>query len=242
MTTATERQAHATLRSLRKFYELGKKVLADKAVNEDESTYGRKVSQKHADRLGVSKDTIDKARHFATAYTQQDFEELTAARTPDGMPLGRAHVTLLLRVTNKTQRKALQKQALREGWPFEQLRKVIRARSPRRSRGGRRPARPTTVEAAILQIDEMANAWIRWHENLNDAQGEDAEPSGITLADLPKQAAKLLTATIPPITALQAWLSKASVQQGQNGESVPGRTKTSKVSKRQRVQRRGVES
>jgi hypothetical protein len=217
MAKASQRQSREIQRRLQEFYDLGKRVVADDEANPNRGTYSRGVVQKHADQLGVSSDTITKARHFAITYTQQDFQELAAARTPDGMPMGVAHVTLLLHVKNRTQRKALQKKALREGWSFEELRQAIRSRSPRKGHGGRRPAPPPTVAAALLQIDEMANAWSRWYKDLASAHEGEVDRKAVALADLPENVRRVLQATVKQIKRLRAELETVQKPKGKSG-------------------------
>ena len=129
MANATQRQVKNISTRLRQFYELGRQVVAADAANPIKGEYSRGVVQKFADKQGRSRDNIEKARQFALAYTEEEFEELATARNPDGLPMGAAHITLLLRIKAKKQRTALQKKALREGWSFEQLRQAVKARS-----------------------------------------------------------------------------------------------------------------
>jgi len=216
MAKPSQRHTREILRRLQEFYDLGKKVVADDEANPNRGTYSRGVVQKYAGQLGLSLGMITKARQFAIAYTPRDFKELTAARNPDGMPMGVAHVTLLLHVKNRTQRKALQKRALREGWSFEELRQVIRSRSPRKGHGGRRPARPPTVAAALLQIDEMANAWSRWYKDLATVREGEVGRKGVVLADLPENVRRVLQATVKQIKRLRAELETVQQPKGKS--------------------------
>ncbi len=243
MASATRRQVTDISTRLRWFYELGREVVAADNANKNKVTYSLGVVKKYAAKTGLSRDSIHKARQFAKTYTKREFAKLAAARTSNGIPLGFAHVVLLLQIQDDALRKEIQSQTIEQGWSFEQLRKVVKAHSVRKSRGGRRPTRPPTAEAALLQIEEMSNAWIRWHENLQELSGEDADRSGITLADLPKKVTELLASTIQPIKTLgdrahkDLESSKAKAKQGQSGKSVSSRTRKSRPSKRRRARR-----
>ena len=110
------RRPDQAVQELRKFYQLGLDVLVADQENPRKGTYSLGVSVEFAARIDMARDYIDKARKFASKYTESEFEELCAMKRPDGMPLGPRHVVGLLRITDKRKRKQLQRKAVLESW------------------------------------------------------------------------------------------------------------------------------
>ena len=99
-TTKKTGSAEQRVQELREFYELGLKVLKADQNNPRRGTYSLGVTVEFAERIGMARDYVDKARKFASTYTDAEFEELCSQRRPDGMPLGPRHVIGLLRITD----------------------------------------------------------------------------------------------------------------------------------------------
>jgi hypothetical protein len=105
-----------------------------------------------AERLGVRRDYVDKARQFASKYNNKQFDDLCALRRPDGMPLGRKHVVFLLSVKDKRQRARLQRMAADEAWGTRRLGEEITAIQGSQSSGGRRPRKTKCVRCRICSF------------------------------------------------------------------------------------------
>lgn len=109
------------IQELRDFFKLGREVLTADEKNPKKQTYSKEISISFAEQLGKSRDYVDKARQFASSYTEKQFEELCSLRRPDGLPLRRRHLVALLSVENKGERKRLQRKAAKEGWGYRRL-------------------------------------------------------------------------------------------------------------------------
>ena len=113
--TATVRQVKQAIQELRDFYQLGHEVREADQNNPRRGTYSLGVTVEIATRIGMARDYVDKARKFASTYTEPEFEELCKLGRPDGMPLGPRHVIGLLRIKDKRRRKQYQRKAVLEG-------------------------------------------------------------------------------------------------------------------------------
>ena len=187
------------VRELRDLYRLGLKVLAADKKNPKRQTYSRGISLEFAEQLGVKRDYIDRARTFASTYSQKQFEELCSLRRPDGMPLSRKHISYLLSVKNKNERRRLQRMAAKQGWGTRRLGEEVATVQGSSSSGGRRPRAPESVKGAISQIVKMATSWQRWYYGLESVPGENS-PS---LDDLPLNVRKRLSEAMKNIAQLK---------------------------------------
>ena len=102
-----------------------------------------------------------KIKRFALAYTTRDLEALCNARRPNGLPLQWGHVNYLLTIHDKQQRKAMQRQAIKNGWTAPQLARVIQKSHRRKTGHGRPVVQPATPEAGLEQLTAEAVMWIR---------------------------------------------------------------------------------
>ena len=193
-------EARQAVRELGDYYQLGLEVLEADRKNPNKRTYSKHVSQDFADRLGVGRDYVDKARQFASSYTEKQLEELCSLRRPDGMSLGRRHVVALLSVKDKRQRRSLQRRAAEEGWGTRRLGEEITVLQGSGSSGGRRPRGPDSVEDAVAQVIKMCERWGRWYEGFDITADEDS----ISLKDLPKPVREALMRATAEIKTLAA--------------------------------------
>jgi len=167
--SANVRQA---VRQLGEFYRLGLRVIKADQKDPKRPKHGKGISLRFAEELGVERDYIDKARTFASKYSQKEFEELCSLRQPDGMPLSRKHVSFLLSVKDKDKRKRLQRRVAKEGWGTRRLGEEITKVEGRQSSGGRRPRAPETVDDALTQTVKMAESWLHWYGAVESTEGE----------------------------------------------------------------------
>jgi transcriptional regulator with XRE-family HTH domain len=191
-------QVRQALKQLRDYYQLGLKVLEADRKNPIKLMYSRGVSMDFAKRLGVSRDYVDKARQFASKYTEEQLDVLCALRRPDGMPLGRKHVVYLLSVKDKRQRARLQRRAAEEGWATRRLGEEITVLQGSQSSGGRRPRGPVSVDDAVAQIFKMCERWGRWYAGV-----ESEDEGAVSLGDLPKSVSDRLASVSVGIEELQ---------------------------------------
>ena len=186
------------IQELRDFFKLGREVLTADEKNPKKQTYSKEISISFAEQLGKSRDYVDKARQFASSYTEKQFEELCSLRRPDGLPLRRRHLVALLSVENKGERKRLQRKAAKEGWGYRRLGEEIVVIQGSQSSGGRRPRGPDSVEDALAQLIKMSEQWRRWYELFETQDDQDR----VTLEDLPDDVAKALKSISGRMTKL----------------------------------------
>ena len=203
--TAAVRQIRHAVQELREFYELGNEVLEADEKNPRRGTYSLGVTMEFANRIGMARDYVDKARKFASTYTETDFEELCKLRGPDGMPLGPRHVIGLLRIKNKRQRKQIQRRAVSEGWSTRRIPLEISKFLGTGSSGGRRPKSPQVIDDALMQVLTMTKRWGRWYEGFDSKKRKekDLEKSRIEVEDLPDSVRKHLKSVTGQIQKLK---------------------------------------
>ena len=198
--TGESAQVRQAVKKLRAYYQLGQKVLEADEKNPKRGAYSKGVTIKIAKRIGKARDYVDKARQFASKYTEDQLDDLCAQRRPDGLPLGRRHLVALLSVKDKRQRKRLQRMAAEEGWGTRRLGEEITALQGSQSSGGRRPRRPESVAGALAQIVTMGERWGRWYEGF---EREEDKTAGVSLENLPKPIRVRMAAVAAEIKKLE---------------------------------------
>jgi len=110
---------------------------------------------------GTNPATLRLARQFACVYTEKQLDALLKLRTPEGLPLGWSHVQELISVEDRAGRSRLQRLAATEGWTVRRLKaKVQRLHGDKRSRGGRKFARPGTPEEVLRRLADQGRIWV----------------------------------------------------------------------------------
>jgi len=69
--TGKSATVHQAVRELRDLYRLGLQVIKADQKDPKRTTYGKGISLRFAEELGVERDYIDKARTFASKYSQK---------------------------------------------------------------------------------------------------------------------------------------------------------------------------
>jgi hypothetical protein len=88
-----------------------------------------------------------------------------------------AHVGLLVTVP-WPEREVLQKECIEGNWSTAELQAEIKKRYGFRRQGGRRRQVPSEPTHVLLQIDEMADTWLRWFAVVSEADDSDMPPLG----------------------------------------------------------------
>ena len=156
------------------------------------------------EKVGMSGDYIHKARNFAATYTPRQFETLKDLRRPDGMPLGRRHIIMLMRIKNKSLRNKYQRWAASKGWSITEIAAEVSKLFGRPGgAGGRKPQRAVDVDGALMQIVKMTDHWGRWYDAY--VPFEDAtEDEQVVLDDLPNATREQLRLVTQQIDELKA--------------------------------------
>jgi hypothetical protein len=161
------------IKQLRAFHAMGRKSLRKRPGR---AAYRAGEIDEEAKKRVIHVDTLRKARSFADpaeGYSAEDLEDLcdfimrVQPDQDEGTPVfSRRHLTSLLGVLPKKDRKALQRAAIRRGWSTAQLRAEIAKRRGTRSSGGRPPV-AGKLEDVLTQLDQISGAWHRWRRRLD---------------------------------------------------------------------------
>lgn len=195
---AASKRTQDAIDKLKTYYELGKRAI--QLSNSTKGTYARGVIAQLVEETGENRATINKCRQFAEMYTPAEFKELCKLRRPDGKPIGWGHVTKLLTVPteDKQLRVKLQAKAAAEGWTARRLNDEIQSNYESESSGmGRRWNHPTSKQQALRQIRQRSQQWLRWYDELENA-------NGISVATLPEDVQTRLKAVVREIRKLDA--------------------------------------
>ena len=177
----------ASNQPLRDLYQLGRIVLH---VDLSSAKLGQGVrnwgayEQVHQ-KTGLSRTGMEKARLFANYYSPDELDWLCHLGSNKGKPLTKSHVMCLLNVPERRKRTSFAKRAAAQGWSVQQLGAEIRKTLPRRSRGGRQPPRPRTVDDALVAIERASKRWRRLYRVLNRSDRDNDSP-GVSWEDLPR--------------------------------------------------------
>jgi hypothetical protein len=138
------------------------------------------------------------------------------------MPLGPRHVIGLLRITDKRQRKRLQRKAAIDGWSTRRVAAEVSKLLGTAGSGGRQAKAPADVGEALAQIVTMTNRWSRWFEGFDSTRSKDktTAKSRIEVDDLPASVCKSLKAVSGQIRKL-----KVAVEQELKSSTFSARVK-----------------
>jgi len=187
-----------TLQRLRRYWDLGSKVVA--GSKKLESKDARKVTMLVAEETGERYPEVNRAKLFAELFPKNDFAKLCNLRRKDGKLIGWGHVTAVLRVRDKQQRWKLLRQAARENMTVRKLEELAKGQATdKRDRGGGLFKMASTVADSRDDIQKRCIEWLRWHDQLEEPyEGE------IGLEDLPPELCKNLEQVQRAVERLQA--------------------------------------
>ena len=165
--TRRQRVAEA-VQDIRDFHKLGCQSLRQRPARGD---YAGRAIETEAERIGMSSDTLRKARQFAdpeAGYSAAERDELcelcltiqTDLDEADAI-FGRTHVLLMITVP-KGDRHALQHKAIEHGWSTNRLQLEIKKLHGTRKSGGRKPRVARDREEALAQLEGLCERWRRW--------------------------------------------------------------------------------
>jgi hypothetical protein len=151
------------------------------------------------------------ARIFVMKYADPEAQQFADRKKANGYRLTWTHIKYLLSADDD-HRKSLQAACWREAWSTGKLMAELkRRRGGRQSAGGRRPPLPTSSEAALVQIHDMGERWVRWYQGLLADPDKSESEERITLKDIPRTVRDRLTATMGSMEELQE-ATKAALQ------------------------------
>ena len=118
-------------------------------------------------------------RHdFAKEYTTKEAGALASRCNAKGEPLSMYHLSWLLTVGDKVVRTKFENRCLENSLSGKELKRLIQeAAGGRKSGSGRLYDRPKTKtkKGTLLQVEDMADRWLRWHRSLFEKRGKEVE-------------------------------------------------------------------
>ena len=206
---ASDPQIKRAVKKLEKFYKLGQRVLKKDDKNPRKQIHSPGVIVDMVEKVGMSGDYIHKARNIAATYTPEQFQELIELRRPDGMPLGRRHIIMLMRIKDRRRRNKYQLLAANKGWSINKIEaEVSKLFGQPGGSGGRKPQGAVDVDDALMQIVKMSNHWGRWYDAYVPKKGtpkkSKSKKKQVVLSDFPLAVQKQLKSVTQQINALKA--------------------------------------
>jgi hypothetical protein len=160
---ASRDEVAQSVREIREYHRQGRDSLRELPKR---GGYGQRALDEQAGRLGWNVMRLRKARQFAgpeSGYSRKRLNELVRLLREHRPVFGVSHVGILVSASWAEGRARLQRRCILENWGKARLEAEVKARlGPRRSGGRRRRVADDPVQA-LMQIDKMADTWLRWH-------------------------------------------------------------------------------
>ncbi|MBX7106639.1 MAG: hypothetical protein K1X57_21370 [Gemmataceae bacterium] len=165
----TSRTPHRTLSelSILEFWQLGQ--LADvewRKQNKDADPNADPRMdaglKEFASNHGLKPSELAQAMRAARRLSRQDLDELSGLIKASNSRFGTSHLTILLSVTRRSARISLARRAIKNGWGFRDLNRVIRLQHGTRKHGGRKFRAPENERVAAEQFIVMTKTWLKW--------------------------------------------------------------------------------
>jgi hypothetical protein len=157
---ATRDDVEEAIREIRAYYQHGRAILRQVPAR---GGYHRGEIVDLARRLGWNETKARKARQFAGQYTREQLADLCRLLREHRPHFGPAHVGVLVTVPDARQRADLQRWCIEHDISKAELELEVKKRFGRRRFGGRRRQVAQDPLHALVQVDEMADTWLRWH-------------------------------------------------------------------------------
>jgi hypothetical protein len=157
---ASRTEVDESVRALRAYYEAGRTSLREvpaRAANAVEAI------REQAARRGWADTKLRKARQFANLFTREELNELCRAVRQHRAHFGTASLGIIVTIPDARQRRDLLRRCLKGGMGIRALQREVRMRFDRRTFGGRRRQVADDPTLALVQLDELAVSWLRWH-------------------------------------------------------------------------------
>jgi len=144
---AREAYGHLLIR-----YDMG--VYIAKVIAE-EARYGANAVEQLATFLKMHPNDLYDMRNVTIVFTREQVQALSGRRMADGNHLSYRHLVVLAKVKNKNDRQRLLKATIEHGWSASQLAAEAAGVDKKNVRkGGRKPAKPTSVIAGAQVLYE----------------------------------------------------------------------------------------
>jgi len=193
-------EVRAAVARLRELYAQGQEI-ADKC---ERGKWGDIAEQ--ASLHGIHPETARSLRKFAERYTEKQLDALCKQAERYGRALGPSHIYKFLTIRKIAERGKFQRRAITEGWSLSKIEAELRRFHGKRGHVGRKPKMPVTLDDACVQLESMAQTWLRW---LNALEAQPADETTdplerIKLSDLPRGIRADLKRLLPILQQIQA--------------------------------------
>lgn len=138
--------------------KLGKRLV--EVYDDDTGKYGTNPEELVLKAMPLSRDGIRPMVQLVRTFSDADIERLRKIKNPKtGEHLNWTQFIALTRVADKDQAFSLAEKAINNEWTAKDLnRAVVKAQGGKKSKGGRKPRRLTTVAACLDDIDAKVQA------------------------------------------------------------------------------------
>src|SRR5947209_6099192 len=179
---ASRDEVEQAIRDIRAYYQQGREILRQVPAR---GGYHRGEIVDLARRLGWNETKVRKARQFASQYTREQLADLCRLLREHRPHFGTAHIGIVVTVPDARQRAALQRWCIEHDVSKAELELEVKKRFGPRRFGGRRRQVAGDPLQALLQMDEMADSWLRWHSIASEEPHRNGH-NGSVLARLPE--------------------------------------------------------
>jgi hypothetical protein len=192
---ASREEAGKAIQEIKAYHEQGRRSLRELPRRGE---HGARAIDEQADKLGWNPTRLRKARQFAhnsEGYSRDRLAELCNLIRDHRPVFGVSHVGLLVTVP-WPQRERIQKECVEGNWSTAELQAEIKRQYGARRQGGRRRRVSAKPEHILIQLDQMADTWRRWHmvvAKVNEAGQSALDPLPGEIRDRIKSTAKALT-------------------------------------------------
>ena len=181
-------------------------AIVAEVANDTAKKYGSNAIQKMSQRLGVNTTILYDANKFVELYSEEDLDNILAARSTAGFPLCWSHIQVLIHVDDDKLREKFLIAALKDNLSASDLGKKIKAYfdKKRGNSTGRPMAKPKDLAGYLDSIKEttefvdkkIKSVWLNEDENIvtvakslenvDDSLFDDLEDTTTIVANLQK--------------------------------------------------------
>ncbi|MFO0822828.1 MAG: hypothetical protein U0792_06870 [Gemmataceae bacterium] len=155
-------------KAIRNFLAHGRRSLKHLDNLPDERQHFHKAeNEKQADDLGWSETKLRKARLFAKQYPrEEDLDDLCREIRKHRGVFGTAHIGILVTVPDADVRKSLLRWCIDGSYSKTELELEVQKLYGKKVNRGRSRRVVKDRGRLLLQVEEMADTWIRWHRQV----------------------------------------------------------------------------
>jgi hypothetical protein len=196
----------AAIRKLREAHKIGRRILDEAGLRAE---YGKHGVREIAKEYSLGEEGGRNLRRFAATYSKDELDQLCGLCRDHRRSLGIWSAFKFLTIPDRRKREAFAKDAIAGHWSYTRIERELRHRFNRESRPrGRKPRLPDSQGAAIVQIAELSNGFVRFAMRL-----QNERPEWLTA-----QVGRELVQAVAALEALQASAAR-SLARSQAGQS-----------------------